>query len=179
MYLASLSIIEDNLDGGGKARRLAMREHSLENAARNMRALMTTSSTRSPCANFLSRYFLTNLALGLRGSFTLTYRANANANIHLVSLLFSSPEARRYCSRWCEQSRYISSHVEITVVITAAYGVPYFHVHKLCPSRHSCVYIFTPLSLFLFYNVIKYFRVSLWESLFFFSFSERLELFLW
>lgn len=35
-------------------------------AARNMRALMTTSSTRSPCASFLSHYFLTNLEIRAR-----------------------------------------------------------------------------------------------------------------
>jgi len=162
-YLASLSIIdasriipgETNLDRGGQARRYDDERHILRRATRNMRAL-TRLTTRSPCANFLPRLF-SHEPLGSRsfsasaplgGSFTLTYRANANANIcaDLAESIFLSPEARRYeryRSRWCEQSCYISSYVEI-MVITGAYGVRLtFTWATFMTSKHSCILRFS------------------------------------
>jgi len=158
-YLASLSIIdasriiagETNLDRGGQARRYDDERYILRRATRNMRAL----TTRSPCANFLPRLF-SHEPLGSRslsasaplGSFTLTYRANANANIRadLAESIFLSPEARRYeryRSRWCEQSCYISSYVEI-MVITGAYGVRLtFTWATFMTSKHSCTLRFS------------------------------------
>lgn len=89
-------------------------------------------ATRSPCANFLRRYFLTK-PLGSRPPRadrlhwpTVQMQMQISAP-RPRRVYFLPPEARRYRSRWCEQSCYISSYVEI-MVITGAYGVRYFHI---------------------------------------------------
>lgn len=62
------------------------------------------------------------------------------------------------------------------VVTTVTYGIPYFHIsyirnietfiyaymHFYIFHIHICIFI----PFIIFYNVIKYFKVGLWESLF-------------
>lgn len=148
--------IEDNLDGGGGLADLRW-EHSLDMplviCGRLWQRAPLDHLARVFSRIIFSRTSRSALAHGLRGSFTLTYRANANANINLVSLLF-----------FIARSATILQQMVRTIAL-------YKQLHRDYGSNNSCllrsllsrvsyihwdihICIFVPFIIFITYNKV-------------------------